>query len=143
MAKRKQPERAEQQQIVTLLTSMGHRVWRLGTTRRTGDYHGTMMDPGLPDLIVRLKQPSPSTTPPWRRLEIEVKAPGGRLRPEQEEWRDFCEAEGIDHIVGGLDDVIAWLTREGYLRSSDVPHYRVKEVTHVTRSSRQSHPAGR
>jgi hypothetical protein len=43
------PEKVIQQQIVTLLRSIGAQVWVLGTRRKRGDYQGTMQTPGLPD----------------------------------------------------------------------------------------------
>lgn len=119
------PERVEQQHIVQLLRSLGAKVWTLGTVRRTGDYQGTMQSPGLPDVIAFLK--APPTTPnaaPRRLLVVEVKAAGGRLRPEQAEFRAMCVASGTASVVGGLDAVIAWLIAEGHLTTQQVPHYR-------------------
>lgn len=60
----------------------------------------------------------------WRMVIIEAKAPGGRLRPAQAIFRDLCLFSGVDHIVGGLDVLIAWLCEHGYLRQDQVPHYR-------------------
>jgi hypothetical protein len=47
-------ERAEQSHIVQLLRTVGGQVYVLGTTRRRGDYAGTMQTPGLPDLLAFL-----------------------------------------------------------------------------------------
>jgi hypothetical protein len=119
---RRQPERLEQRAIVQLLCALGCPVWTLGTHRRRGDYHGTMQSPGLPDLLAFL----PLDT---GLLCIEVKAKGGRLRPEQEVFRNACLAcespWQVHHVVGGLDTVIGYLMSLGLLKAQDVAHYRV------------------
>ena len=99
---RQHPERAEQRAIVQLLTHLGAKVWQLGTTRRHGDYQGTMQTPGLADLQAFLPTRG-AFTGPWRLLVIEVKAPGGRLRPEQAVYRACCVGAGVAHVVGGVD----------------------------------------
>ena len=108
---RRQPERAEQANIVRLLKSVGATTYVLGTTRRKGDYHGTMMSAGLPDVLAFTPTPRSMCL-----LAIEVKAPGGRLRPEQRTFRDLCALASVDHIVGGLDAVTDWLIARGVLR---------------------------
>lgn len=80
---RRQPERAIQAHVVRLLRHVGCTVWVLGTTRRRGDYHGTMQTAGLPDVIAFLPRAGGV-------LFVEVKAPGGRLRPEQAQFRACC-----------------------------------------------------
>ena len=110
------PERVVQRQIVHLLRSVGAQVWVLGTTRRRGDYHGTMQTPGLPDLIASVK---------GHMLMVECKAAGGRLRPEQRVFQQACQDCGVAHVVGGVDEVVAWLVGEGILRADALPHYRV------------------
>ena len=124
----RQRERSDQAGIVQLLRSLGAQVYVLGTTRRRGDHPGTMQTAGLPDLIVFLYT-APARRQagllfPRRLLYVEVKAPGGRLRPQQVQFRDCCAEARVDHLVGGLDAVIAWLIAEGYLQSNQVPHYR-------------------
>lgn len=109
------PERVVQQQIVHLLRSLGAQVWVLGTTRRRGDYHGTMMSPGLPDLIASVR---------GHMLMVECKAAGGRLRPEQRVFQQACQDCGVAHVVGGVDEVVAWLVAQGILRADAVAHYR-------------------
>jgi len=108
------PEKAVQAHIVQLLRSLGAQVWELGTRRGRRDYHhGTRQTPGLPDVIASL--PRLPTDPGFargftrRRLEVEVKAAGGRLRAEQKTYRAEANAAGVDHVVGDLGAVIGWL----------------------------------
>lgn len=119
---RRQPERHEQRAIVQLLSHVGCRVWPVGTTRRRGDYHGTMQARGLPDLIAHL--PAGGGV-----LFVEVKAGRNTLRPEQRDFRQLCllcqAPFGVHHVVGGLDNVIAYLVKLGLLKPEAVPHYRV------------------
>lgn len=123
-ARRRQPEKVEQQHVVQLLRSIGCRVWVTGVHRRTGDYQGTMMTPGLPDVIAFLPRALGV-------LFVEVKAEGGRLRPEQAEFRKLAidvEFAGgrVYHVVGGLDAVIVRLVAMGLVREDAVPHYRIE-----------------
>ena len=94
------PEKAVQQQVVALLHKVGFRVWTIGTTRPNGDHRGTCQSPGLPDLLAFGR---------GRLLVVEVKARGGTLRPEQVAFRAECQAAGVAHVVGGVEDVWAWL----------------------------------
>jgi hypothetical protein len=107
-------EKAEQAAIIQLLESIGATVYKLGGARRRGDFPGTMQTPGLPDLFVFLPDLAPWVTrwPLW----IEVKASGGKLRTAQDEFRALCAVAHARHIVGGLDDVIAYLTHGGWLK---------------------------
>lgn len=118
---RRQPERAEQRAIVRLLSLCGCQVWPIGTTRRHGDYHGTMQAPGLPDLLAFLPRGGGL-------LCVEVKAEGGRLRHDQVRFRTAClDCEApflVHHVVGGQDAVIAYLLELGLLRAHQVPYYR-------------------
>lgn len=133
------PERAEQTKILNLLRSLGAEVYVSGTTRRRGDYQGTMQSPGIPDIEAFLPRPryQPFGDGPERRLlKVEVKAPArvvagrkrakGRLSQEQEDYRDLCLAAAVDHVHGDVDDVIAWLIAHGYLRPESVGHYHLK-----------------
>lgn len=121
---RRQPERHEQRAIVQLLSTVGCRVFVLGTTRPRGDFHGTCQSPGLCDLLAFLPNGGGL-------LAIEVKAPGGRLRPEQEVFRNCCLAceqpWQVHHVVGGLDSVIHYLIQLGLLKADQVPFYRVSQ----------------
>ena len=123
IGRRRQPEKTEQAAIVRLLRGLGASVYVLGTHRRRGDYPGTMQTPGISDLVVFL---------PRERgvLFVEVKAPKGRLRPEQAEFRRLCLAclsAQVHHVVGGLDAVIGYLIGVGLLKSTQVAHYRAPE----------------
>ena len=110
------PERVVQAQVVHLLRSLGGLVWTLGTTRRRGDYQGTMQTSGLPDCIAAVK---------GRMVMIECKAKGGVLRPAQRVFQQACADCGVAHLVGGVDEVVQWCVREGLLRADCVPHYRL------------------
>jgi hypothetical protein len=48
------------------------------------------------------------------------KSATGRLRPEQAAFRGQCEAAGVDHVVGDLTALMAWLIGHGYLRADQV-----------------------
>ena len=135
MAVKVQREKVEQAHVVSLLRTIGATVYVLGTRRRRGDFPGTMQTPGIPDLLAFLpgqkfvpyaRQP---IVPPDRRasvlLFVEVKAAGGRLRPEQGAFRQLAREAEIAHVVGGLNDVIAWCVEHGYLSRDSVAHYRL------------------
>jgi len=118
-------EKIEQAHLIKLLRSVGGRVYVLGTRRRAEDFQGTMQTPGIGDVYALLP------APPLRHedgrpcsLWVEVKARGGRLRPEQAAFREQCLAAGVPHVVGGLDAVIAFLVDGGWLKANWVPHYR-------------------
>lgn len=124
-SKPRQRERSEQAAIVQLLRALGAKVYTLGTTRRRGDHQGTMQTPGLPDVIAFLKHPtSLDCTRTRQLLFIECKAPGGRMRSEQVEFRGLAIAAETAHVTGGVDAVIAWLIQHGHLRADQVAHYR-------------------
>lgn len=84
--------------VVALLTLAGCKVYRLSQVR------ASRQSPGIPDLYV-----FGPTTGAW----FEVKRPGGRLRPEQREFRERCEARRIEHVVGGVDEAKRLLLRWG------------------------------
>jgi len=123
MTHRRHPERDEQANIVQLLRTLGAQVWTLGTTRKRGDWQGTRMSPGLPDVLAFLPNPYGGTEKAL--LVIEAKAPGGRLRPEQAQFRCCCADANVAHVWGGLDDVTAWLLERGYLQRDQIAHDRL------------------
>jgi hypothetical protein len=118
---RRQPEKVIQAHIVRLLRHVGCAVYVLGTRRRRGDYHGTMQSPGLPDLIAFLP----------RHLGVvfvEVKAPGGRLRPEQAEFKALAEGVmgacgGCYYLTGGLSEAAVFLMTLGLVKPEQIAHY--------------------
>ena len=121
------PENVVQQHIVTLLRTLGAKVYVLGTRRGRGERdHGTHQTPGLPDLLAFLPRLNRR-----RQVWIEVKAVGGRLRPAQVVFQGLAHEADVDHLVGDLDVVIAWLLFHGYLKKSQVPHYRLPAEVHL------------
>ena len=116
------PERVEQAHGVKLLRSLGASVYVIGTTRPKGDYMGTCQTPGLPDVFCFLPRNLGG-------LWWEVKAKGGRLRPEQEQFRLACMAceapNQVHYVTGDANALIEWLMMLGLLKAENVPHYRV------------------
>lgn len=111
------PEKAEQSAIVQLLESLGAKVHVIGTKRRKGDYQGTMMSAGLPDLYVAL--PFRSAPRHYRALWIEVKAAQGRASDAQRAFGVVAEATiGATYIRGTCDDVQRWLVDHGWLQET-------------------------
>lgn len=119
------PEKQVQRQIVNLLRSLGAQVWELGTRRPRGDFPGTRQTPGIPDIYAILPPPRLHHDGRPTGLWIEVKAKGGRLRPEQAQFQQQCRGAGVPHVVGGVEDVIRFLVTGGWLSAASVPHYRV------------------
>lgn len=125
-------EKDEQLAIRMLMLSLGAREYVLGTTRRRGDYAGTMQTPGLPDLQFFLpeRRTEMALYRSRRFVVVEAKrATGGRFSPDQIEYRELAIAAGIDYIGGSVNDVIAWLVAEGYLDPKNLPHYRQPAAT--------------
>ena len=134
-------EKVEQAHGVACLRTLGAQVYVLGTSRRKGDYPGTMQTPGLPDVLAVL----PSLTGPARPtrpaclLFWEVKSERGRLRPAQAEFAAliasaFAWSLTVDHVTGTFDVLLSWLVREGYVKGENVAAHRVvagKEPVHV------------
>jgi hypothetical protein len=122
------PEKVVQQQIVRELRTVGAAVYVLGRPPRKDTARmGTGQTPGIPDLYVLLPA-SPSLSvfdvpvKPAHGLWVEVKAKGGRLRPQQAEFATLCGGAGVPHLVGGLDVVLAYLQEHGYIK--EAAHYR-------------------
>lgn len=117
-------EKSEQAHGVQLLRGLGGKVYVLGTHRRRGDYQGTMQTPGWPDVAAFLPPRPVGGRVRSIFLFWEAKAKGGRLRPEQEEFRALCQDALIEHVVGDLDALIAWLIARNYVHAEQFPHYR-------------------
>lgn len=122
-------EKDEQLGIRKLMLSLGAKEYVLGTRRKKTDFHGTMQTPGIADLQFFLPEKRAQFTRDGSRTRrlviVEAKRQqGGRYSSEQIEYRGLCLAAGVDYIGGCLDDVIAWLTREGYVKAEHFPHYR-------------------
>lgn len=129
---RQRLEKFEQADSAALLTSVGGKVYVLGTRRPRGrncptcgtfvaEHQGTRQTPGIADLFCFLP---PTATDDGRAVWVESKARDGRLSAEQKDFRDWCQRVALDHITGGLEAVIAWLVWRGRLKTSQVPHYR-------------------
>lgn len=113
---RKAPlEKDEQAAIVKLLEALGAKVYTIGTRRRKSDFQGTMMSPGIPDLVCFLYRPRQDTAV---QLWIEVKTKGGKLRPAQAEFQSWCQAANVHHVTGGIDAMQNWLVDHGWLQAS-------------------------
>ena len=120
------PEKVVQAQVVKLFRTFGN-CYVIGTTRRRGDYQGTMQSRGIPDLIAFIR-PQPRTAQrKYAHLYWETKAEDGRLSPEQKVFEQECELSETHHGVGGYDDAVAWLIQHGYADPSQFPHYRSPE----------------
>lgn len=139
MRRNKQPEKFEQQLTVEYLRWVGSTIYIVGTRRPKGrncpkcgtfvaEHQGTCQTPGQPDIWAFVPNRQRTTR---QLVAIECKAPHERRTPEsrmsdaQTEFRDLCVAAGIPHIVGGLNEVIAWLLNEGIVDPKHVPHYRL------------------
>lgn len=120
-------EKDEQADIVRLLRSLGAAVYVSGTVRPRGDTPGTRQTPGIPDLEAFLPRRGTGGNG-YRLLKVEVKrSKGGRLSPDQQAYRDVCQAADVPHVVGDLTAVMGWLVAEGYLRADQLPHDRRAE----------------
>lgn len=119
-AKRKgQAEERKGDQLIASLGARG-KVVRIGTTRRAGDFQGTMQTPGIADRVYFVRPVGGGKT---RAFWWECKAGTGRLSPAQREFRAWCEAAGWDHVVGDFGELVRWLVREGLLPATSVAHY--------------------
>ncbi len=85
------------------LAAIGGTVWvthQGSGPRRAGGRRGLWGSSGIPDLICR-----------WRDkfFFIEVKVGKDRLRPAQAEFIEAARECGVDVVVGGMTDVLAYL----------------------------------
>lgn len=142
MAAQKPPrvsEKVEQAHGVQLLRGLGGKVYVIGhPSPNDGRQHrGTGQTPGLADVLAFL--------PPRGRFDLvfgpseprtvllfwEAKGRGGRLRPEQREFRDLCQDAQVEHVVGDLNALIAWLVSRHYVKAHQFPHYRQPKETNA------------
>lgn len=113
-------ETVVQGQIVRALRTIGAAVYEIGRPPHRDDaFRGLRQTPGVPDICAHMPE-GPQRGP--HTLWIEVKAAGGKLSEAQQAFRDFCLMAGEPHIVGGLDEVLAYLREHGYIR--ETAHYR-------------------
>lgn len=136
--KRRQPEKEIQQQILTLLELRGADVWVLGTRRPQrcpycrkvlpSNYQSTRQTPGLQDLQAILPPPPGRPLDPSCLLIVEVKSPNGRLSRDQQHFRQRCLDANVEHVAGGLEQVIEWLIAHGYLLEEQVSHETTERI---------------
>lgn len=127
-------EKHEQADIQKLAIQIGGSAWVLGTHRKKGDYQGTCQTPGLPDLLVFLPIRHAQPGAPTRHLVVveakRVKAHGvraGRLREEQQDFRDECNDAHVSHVTGGYQAFVTWLIARGFVKADQFPHYRQRQ----------------
>jgi hypothetical protein len=92
---RRPSEKQVQAAVKEMLGKIGCRVYDTSQPMRA------LITPGVPDLI--------AFHPRRGLLFIECKAPGGKLSEAQEDFQRLCRQAGIHHIVGGVEDVLAFL----------------------------------
>jgi len=108
-------ERVEQAHIIQVARTLGARVYVLGTTRRRGDYPGTMQTAGLPDLWMVWPH-AWWTLPAGTGLWWEVKRVGGTRSPAQVQFAEECVLAGVPYGWGDCDAFIRWCREHGLLR---------------------------
>lgn len=102
-------ERQISREIVTFLRSIGFAVWSTeqGWRKERG---GTRTTAGYPDLIV---------IGHGRLLFVEVKRPGGKLRPAQEAFRDECSANDVPWAMWtDVREAWDWCVEEGIIEEA-------------------------
>ena len=116
-------EKTEQGSIVNLTAQIGGKAYVLGSRRAIacGVCGSPSTDPstrqteGLADLAIYLP-PAPRGSGGCVFLWIECKGRGGTLSEEQLEFRQLNQAAHVQHLVGGLDEYIAFLAAGGWVR---------------------------
>lgn len=117
-------EKTEQDSIRNLVGQIGGRVYVLGTTRAVccgvcgspNTDPTTRQTPGIADLAIYLPPPPRRDDLPWSFLWQECKGRGGTLSEEQLVFRQLCQAARVEHLVGGLDEFIAFLQPRGWVK---------------------------
>jgi hypothetical protein len=118
-------ERAEQGSIKNLIELLGGVVKTIGTTRATccgtcgapSTDPTTRQSPGLADLVAYLPPPKRQQARGWTQVWIECKGRGGTLSIEQVAFRELNLRAGVAHVVGGVDEVIEYLTAGGWVNT--------------------------
>lgn len=122
-------EKSEQGSIVNLTEQLGGKVYVLGSRRAIccGVCGSPSTDPatrqteGLGDLAIYLPPPPArqAVCPQlaWTFLWIECKGRGGTLSEAQLVFRQLNEAARVHHLVGGLDEYIAFLEAGGWVKT--------------------------
>lgn len=106
------PEKRVQTAVIAALGAReGVVVWRnnVGSTEHVGSDGRSQRvtygvgGRGAPDLLVEVQTPRGA----WLAVWLEVKAPSGRLRPEQEAWHAAARARGRHvYVVRSVDEAL-------------------------------------
>jgi len=143
--KPEQHEKKEQAWGTGLLTSIGAKVYTIGTRRPAGSRcpqcrafvpnpdQSTRQTPGIADVLAILPaRDTGNPMAPMRRniLWWEAKRPDGEGRESdaQEEFRLLIAQTATHHCLGSFDDLIAWLVQYGYVLEKNLPHYRIPGI---------------
>lgn len=118
-------EKTEQGSIVNLTDQLGGKVYVLGSRRAVccGVCGAPTTDPttrqteGLADLAIFLP-PAPRGSGGSVFLWLECKGRHGSLSEEQVEFREFCMRAHVQHLVGGLDEYLAFLEAGGWVKTN-------------------------
>jgi hypothetical protein len=118
-------ERTEQGSIRNLVEQLRGVVYTLGTTRATccgicgapNSDPTTRQTPGIGDLAVYLPPPARQPARGWTLVWVECKGRGGTLSLEQVAFRELNLRAGVAHVVGGIDEMIEYLTAGGWVNT--------------------------
>lgn len=116
-------EKTEQGSIRNLVEQIRGVAYTLGTTRATccgicgspSTDPTTRQTPGLADLAVYLPPPPRQPSRGWTLVWIECKGRRGTLSADQVAFRELNLRAGVAHVVGGLDEFLAYLTAGGWV----------------------------
>lgn len=95
-------EKDVERQLDRLMQTLGWKVIRLSQPRRS------MVSIGLPD---RRYLSSVHRHSFW----CEVKRPGGKQSDKQKEFQAMVESAGDDYVLGGVQEVMAYLSAKGFI----------------------------
>lgn len=77
----------------------------------------TRQTPGLSDLAIFLPPAPRRPDAEWTFLWIECKGRGGTLSEDQLIFRQLNQAAHVAHLVGGLDEFVAYLEHGGWVKA--------------------------